>query len=190
MKLVIGSTGASGAIYLQRLLKRLAHFPCEVHLVLGGHAAVVIDQELGRLEIPPCVIAQYDDSSMLVPFTSGSALFDAMAIVPCSMGTLARIAHGTSDSSLLRAADVFLKERRPLILVPRETPFSLVHAKNLVSVIEAGAKSRTGNPFVLPSTDDRRRSRGYRSRSHLDHLEFEMKRRKDGELTAKISAIF
>ena len=76
---------------------------------------------------------------MHVPFVSGSARFDAMVIIPCSMGTLGRIASGASESTLLRAADVFLKERRKLILVPRETPWSLIHARNAVTVLEAGA---------------------------------------------------
>jgi 4-hydroxy-3-polyprenylbenzoate decarboxylase len=82
---------------------------------------------------------------MNVPFVSGSARFDAMVVVPCSMGTLGRIAAGTSESTLLRAADVFLKERRKLILVPRETPWSLIHARNTVTLIEAGA-------IILPAS--------------------------------------
>src|SRR6478752_480487 len=81
---------------------------------------------------------------MNVPFVSGSARFDAMVIVPCSMATLGRIASGSSDSVLLRAADVFLKERRRLILVPRETPWNLIHARNVVTLLEAGA-------IVLPA---------------------------------------
>ena len=139
MKLVIAATGASGAIYLQRLLDRLDPRAHEVHLILSAHARQVIDEELGALRIPDGVIQHADGPGMRVPFVSGSARFDAMVIVPCSMGTLGRIASGTSESTLLRAADVFLKERRKLILVPRETPWSLIHARNAVAVIEAGA---------------------------------------------------
>ncbi len=137
-KIVVAGTGASGAIYLQRLLNYLARARCEIHLVLSDYAAVVIKEELNGLKIPD-EVQVHNDRSMRVPFVSGSALFDAMVVIPCSMGTLGRIAQGTSESVILRAADVFLKERRKLVLVPRETPWSLVHARNVVSVIEAGA---------------------------------------------------
>ena len=145
MKLVIASSGASGAIYLQRLLSLIDAGAHEVHLVLSGHAHQVIAEELGELQVPVGVI-QHDDQTMNVPFVSGSARFDAMVIVPCSMGTLGRIAAGTSDSTILRAADVFLKERRKLILVPRETPWSLIHARNMVTLIEAGAMVMPASP--------------------------------------------
>lgn len=139
MKLVIAGTGASGAIYLQRLLDRLDPRAHEIHLLLSAHARQVIAEEIDALRVPDGVIQHADGAGMHVPFVSGSARFDAMVIVPCSMGTLGRIASGTSESTMLRAADVFLKERRKLILVPRETPWSLIHARNAVTVIEAGA---------------------------------------------------
>jgi len=143
MKLVIAATGASGTIYLQRLLAQIDCAAHEVHLVMSGHASQVAKQELDNLEIPPDV-SHHSENDMNVPFVSGSARFDAMVIVPCSMATLGRIASGSSDSALLRAADVFLKERRKLILVPRETPWSLIHARNVVTLLEAGA-------IVLPA---------------------------------------
>ena len=144
MKLVLAATGASGAIYLQRLLTQIDPIKHEVHLVLSAYAKQVIAEELGVLQVPPGV-HQHGDKTMNVPFVSGSARFDAMVVCPCSMGTLGRIAAGTSESTLLRAADVFLKERRKLILVPRETPWSLIHARNVVALMEAGA-------IVLPAS--------------------------------------
>jgi 4-hydroxy-3-polyprenylbenzoate decarboxylase len=143
VKLVIAATGASGAIYLQRLLAQIDCVAHEVHLVTSAYAREVAKQELDDFKIPPAV-SQHSEGDMNVPFVSGSARFDAMVIVPCSMATLGRIASGCSDSVLLRAADVFLKERRKLILVPRETPWSLIHARNIVTLLEAGA-------IVLPA---------------------------------------
>jgi len=145
MKIVVAATGASGAIYLQRLLDRIALPEHEVHLVLSSYARQVIQEELGELRLPEHV-RQHGDKSMNVPFASGSARFDAMVIVPCSMGTLGRIAAGTSETTILRAADVFLKERRKLILVPRETPWNLIHARNAVTLIEAGALIMPASP--------------------------------------------
>jgi 4-hydroxy-3-polyprenylbenzoate decarboxylase len=143
MKLVIAATGASGAIYLQRLLTQIDCSAHQVHLVMSAPASQVAKQELDDFKIPSNV-SQHSEHDMNVPFVSGSARFDAMVIVPCSMATLGRIASGCSDSALLRAADVFLKERRKLILVPRETPWNLIHARNVVTLLEAGA-------IVLPA---------------------------------------
>ena len=143
MKIVIAATGASGSIYLQRLLEQIDCAGHEIHLVMSAHAGQVAMQELDDLKIPPNV-SQHSENELNVPFVSGSARFDAMVIVPCSMATLGRIASGSSDSALLRAADVFLKERRKLILVPRETPWNLIHARNVVTLLEAGA-------IVLPA---------------------------------------
>jgi 4-hydroxy-3-polyprenylbenzoate decarboxylase len=91
---------------------------------------------------------------MHVPFVSGSARFDAMVVIPCSMGTLGRIANGASDDTICRAADVFLKERRKLILVPRETPLNLVHVRNMARVLEAGADLIPATPsfYSRPQT--------------------------------------
>lgn len=140
MKLVLAITGASGALYAQRLMDALAPQGHEVHVVLSEYARQVAAAELegGAYKIPKA-FHLHGDKTMHVPFVSGSARFDAMAIVPCSMGTLGRIAHAASDNTITRAADVFLKERRKLILVPREAPWNLLHARNVVSLLEAGA---------------------------------------------------
>jgi 4-hydroxy-3-polyprenylbenzoate decarboxylase len=138
MKLVMAATGASGSIYLQRLLEQIDPSGHEIHLVMSSHAKQVARQELGSFKVPRS-IAQHTENDLNVPFVSGSARFDAMVIVPCSMATIGRIAAGSSDTALLRAADVFLKERRKLILVPRETPWNLIHARNVVTLLEAGA---------------------------------------------------
>jgi 4-hydroxy-3-polyprenylbenzoate decarboxylase len=145
MKIVLAATGASGAIYLQRLLHRIDATAHEIHLVFSTYARQVVHEELGELVVP-AEVHQHGDKTMNVPFVSGSAKFDAMVIVPCSMGTLGRIAAGTSDSTILRAADVFLKERRKLLLVPREMPWNLIHARNVVTLIEAGATILPASP--------------------------------------------
>src|SRR5438477_10887837 len=143
MKLVLAATGASGTIYLERLLAQIDCGANEVHLVMSGHAKQVAAQEVERLVVPAGV-KEHGENDLNVPFVSGSARFDTMVIAPCSMATLGRIASGCSDTALLRAADVFLKERRKLIVVPRETPWSLIHARNVVTLLEAGA-------IVLPA---------------------------------------
>ena len=127
----------------QRLLEQIDDATHDVHLVMSAYARRVAKHELDDFRIPSNV-SRHSESDMDVPFVSGSSRFDAMVIVPCSMATLGRIASGCSDSVLLRAADVFLKERRKLILVPRETPWNLIHARNVVTLLEAGA-------IVLPA---------------------------------------
>jgi 4-hydroxy-3-polyprenylbenzoate decarboxylase len=141
MKIVVALTGASGSLYAQRLLQILhddPKGPHDVHVALSSHAREVAEAEVGKLAIPDG-FAVHGDSSMQVPYVSGSARFDAMVIIPCSMGTLGRVAHGYSDSAIIRAADVFLKEKRKLILIPRETPWNLIQARNVVTLLEAGA---------------------------------------------------
>jgi 4-hydroxy-3-polyprenylbenzoate decarboxylase len=142
MRLVIAVTGASGSMYAQRLLEQIAKAKEveECHVVLSEHAQEVAVTELGAKGLTiPKGMKVHGDKTMQVPFASGSAKFEAMAIIPCSMGTLGRIAHGYSDGTIARTADVFLKEKRKLILVPRETPWNLVQARNVVTLLEAGA---------------------------------------------------
>ncbi|MCX8109112.1 MAG: UbiX family flavin prenyltransferase [Verrucomicrobiae bacterium] len=154
MRFVVGITGASGALYAQRLLDQLGASEHLVHLVVTRVAREVIATELpGGLRIPPNVV-EHEISDLNAPFASGSSPCDGMVVIPCTMGTLARIAHGVSDNLLLRAADVVLKERKKLILVPRETPLNLVHVRNMELLILAGATVLPANPsfYVNPRT--------------------------------------
>lgn len=154
MRIVVAITGATGIIYAQRLLDCLDPAEHEVHLVLSRYANQVIAGELpGGLRLAAGVVT-HNLKSMNAPFASGSNAFDAMVVIPCTMGTLGRIAHGLSDDLLLRAADVMLKERRRLILVPRETPLNLVQIKNMELLALAGAILLPANPsfYSLPKT--------------------------------------
>ena len=146
LRILVAITGASGSLYAQRLLDNLDSSQHEVHVVLSQYAPAVIAEELpGGFRLPAGVIS-HNLKSMNAPFASGSNAPDAMVIIPCSMGTLGRIAHGYSEDVLLRAADVALKERRKLILVPRETPLNLVHIRNFELLLQAGATILPANP--------------------------------------------
>lgn len=145
---VLALTGASGAPYGVRLLDVLARHRVPVWLIVSSHGMRLLEAECGIASLDALCAATGGDWSSVVSYpdgdrgalpASGSQPTSGMAICPCSMGTVAAIAGGTSRSLVERAADVTLKERRKLILVPRETPLSLVHLRNLVSVTEAGA---------------------------------------------------
>jgi len=154
LRIVVAITGASGVLYAQRLLDNLDPQAHEIHVVMSNYAQVVISQELpGGLRLPSGA-KTHGLKSMNVPFVSGSNPFDAMVIIPCTMGTLGRIAHGYGEDVLLRAADVMLKERKKLILVPRETPLNLVHVKNFELLLLAGAIILPANPsfYTSPKT--------------------------------------
>ena len=146
VRIVIGITGASGALYAQRLLDNIDPQAHELHVVLSNYAHSVVAQELPDGLRLPLNVRSHGLKSMNVPFVSGSNAFDAMVIIPCTMGTLARVAQGISDDVLLRAADVMLKEKKKLILVPREMPLSLVHLKNMELLLLAGAVVLPANP--------------------------------------------
>ena len=154
MRILVAITGASGSLYAQRLIDHLVTAGQEVHVVLSKYAHAVINEEMpGGLQLPPGV-TRHNVQSMNAPFASGSNAPDAMVIVPCSMGTLGRIAHGYSEDLLSRSADVALKEKRKLILVPRETPLSLIHVRNLELLLLAGATILPANPsfYTRPQT--------------------------------------
>jgi flavin prenyltransferase len=146
LKILVAITGASGSLYAQRLLDNLDPTVHEIHVVLSNYAQQVIAEELpGGLRLPAGV-KSHGLKSMNAPFASGSNPPDVMVVIPCTMGTLGRIAHGYSEDVLLRAADVVLKEKKKLILVPRETPLSLVHVKNFELLLLAGVMLIPANP--------------------------------------------
>jgi len=146
LRILVAITGASGALYAQRLLENLDPNQHEVHVVLSNYAHQVITEELPDGLRLPKGVKTHSLKSMNAPFASGSNPPDAMVVIPCTMGTLGRIAHGYSEDVLLRAADVVLKEKKKLILVPRETPLSLVHVKNFELLLLAGATILPANP--------------------------------------------
>ena len=138
-KIVVGVTGASGAPYARRLISLLAAHPgVELACVLSSTAEEVWELECGG-HPRDLGVRTWGGRDYGAPFASGSAGWHAMAIVPCSMGTAGRIAGGVSESLLTRAADVMLKERRTLVVVPREMPLSTIHLRNLLTLAEAGA---------------------------------------------------
>lgn len=154
MRLLLGITGASGSLYAQRLLDTLDADEHEIHVMLSQYAPAVLETELPEgLKHSPKVHV-HNVRSMNIPFASGSNPPDAMIVIPCSMGTLGRIAHGLSSDGMLRCADVMLKERRKLLLVPRETPLSLIHVKNFELLLQAGATILPANPhfYTQPKT--------------------------------------
>jgi len=158
LKIVVAVTGASGSIYAKRLLQHLEQIgkdrPLEVGVVLSKNAPDVWKHELGtEPEIPYPV---YATNNFFAPFASGSARYTHMVIVPCSMGTLGRIAGGISDDLTTRAADVVLKERRRLICVLRDTPLNQIHIENMLRVTQAGGIMLPAAPsfYSRPQTFD------------------------------------
>lgn len=147
-KIVVAVTGASGSIYTKILFDKLLQLKSqidEVGVIFSSNALDIWKYELDE-EIyldPPFQVYKKDD--FYAPFASGSSDFDTMIVCPCSMGNLGRIAYGISDDLITRSADVILKERRKLIVVPRETPYSLIHIENLKTITLAGG-------IVCPAT--------------------------------------
>ena len=140
-RVVVGITGATGAIYAVRLLARLRAAAQETHLVASPAGVLNVHHELGldRKALEALADVAYAPADIGAAIASGSFATDAMVVAPCSMKSLAAIAHGLSDNLLTRAADVTLKERRRLVLMVRETPFNLAHLRNMTAVTEMGA---------------------------------------------------
>lgn len=139
---MVAITGASGSIYAKVLLDKLAVLSDQIEavgIVMSDNAKDVWKHELGNEDYKKYNFTFYDKTNFYAPFASGSAKYNTMIICPCSMGTMARIASGISNDLTTRAADVILKERRKLILMVRDTPYSLIHINNMQTVTQAGA---------------------------------------------------
>jgi len=159
-KIIIAVTGASGSIYAKRFLDKLQTIKDQMEecaLLFSVNAREIWKYELGiSPEDLKGNFTIYGKDNFYAPFASGSAGYDTMIIIPCSMGTLGRIASGVSDDLITRAADVILKERKRLILVVRENPYNLIHLRNMTLLTEAGAVIAPATPsfYSLPQTVD------------------------------------
>lgn len=143
MTVFVAITGASGAVYAARALETLGRLGADVWATVSPTGAEIIRHELGvahsKLGASEGNVTWYACDDLMAPPASGSSCADAMLVIPCSMGTVGRIAAGVADTLITRAADVCLKEQKPLVIVPREMPLSLTHLRNLTALAEAGA---------------------------------------------------
>lgn len=158
-KIVVAVTGASGSIYARLLLDKLAAIRSQwesVAVVMTANAREVWQTELGNESYKDYSFPSYSQQDFRAPFASGSGQYDTMIIVPCSMGTLGRIAQGISSDLITRAADVILKERRKLICAVRDTPYNLIHIRNMETITLAGGIICPATPsfYSRPSTID------------------------------------
>jgi len=158
-KIIIAVTGASGSVYASKLIEKLGSLKEQsitIAVVFSDTALEIWEHETGgRFSAKPPV-AVYKNNNFNAPFASGSSYWDTMIVCPASMGTLGRIANGVSDDLICRAADVMLKEKRRLILVPRETPYNLIHIRNMETLVLAGALICPATPsfYSKPVTVD------------------------------------
>jgi len=159
MKIAVAVTGASGSVYARVLLDKLMELKdqvTEVGMVWSDNAFTVWQHELGDKSYEKYPFKSWEKNDFMAPFASGSSSYSALIVCPCSMGTLGRIAGGISNDLVTRAADVMLKERRKLICVVRETPYNLVHLRNMTTVTEAGGVICPATPsfYSQPKTID------------------------------------
>jgi 4-hydroxy-3-polyprenylbenzoate decarboxylase len=158
-KIILAITGASGSVYALKLLEKLQSLknpPAEIAVIFSDNAREIWKYETGKKLILKSPAKEYKNNNFYAPFASGSSDYDTMIICPASMGMLGRIASGISNDLITRAADVMLKERRKLILVPRETPYSLIHIKNMETLTLTGAIICPATPsfYSKPKTID------------------------------------
>jgi 4-hydroxy-3-polyprenylbenzoate decarboxylase len=158
-KIILAITGASGSIYAYKLLGRLHELQApveEIAVIISDTGREIWESEIGSKFHNEGSAKEYSNNSYYSPFASGSSTYDTMIICPASMGTIGRIANGTSDDLIARTADVMLKERRRLIIVPRETPYSLIHINNMKRLTLAGAIICPATPsfYSNPQTID------------------------------------
>lgn len=158
-KVIIGITGASGAIYGKLLIEKLYSLKDQVEecdIIFSENAKAVWKFEIGSFDASAFPFKVYDPVNLFVPMASGTAGFDVMIICPCTMGTLGRIASGVSDDLMTRSADVILKERKKLILVPREMPYNLIHLNNMKLLTESGTIICPASPtfYSKPESTD------------------------------------
>ncbi len=156
-KIVLAIGGSSGSIYAKLLMDKIATMPdIKLGVVMSDNAIINWEIELGPFDKSAYPFSFYNKNDFMAPFASGSAKYDTMIICPSSMGLLSRIATGISNDLTTRAADVILKERRKLIIVPRETPYNLIHLKNMTALTEAGAIICPATPsfYSQPQTID------------------------------------
>lgn len=156
-KIVLAITGASGSVYAKLMIEKLISLQSqwqELSVVMTENAKLVWETELGEKHQEKLPVKYFTTQDFMAPFASGSGQFNAMIIVPCSMGTLGRIASGISNDLITRAADVILKERRKLICVIRDTPYNLIHIRNMETVTLAGGIICPAAPsfYSRPST--------------------------------------
>jgi 4-hydroxy-3-polyprenylbenzoate decarboxylase len=187
-RLVVGITGASGSPYARKLLQVLAAMPGELHCIVSDMGRQVLAHELQIPELdvgnfvrslaggasPATDIIIHDNHDMFAPVASGSFRTSGMIVIPCSMKTLSAIATGYSYDLIPRAADVTLKEKRPLVLVTRETPLSLVHLRNMCAAAEAGATVMPASPGFYHHPQSIGDLVEYMVGKVLDHLTIEL----------------
>ena len=169
-RIIVGITGASGSVYARTLLDELTRLDVEVHLIVSPTSLIVMREEMGVTfskgafnlaeflgrDVPAGSVTLHHDADLAAPPASGTFRAHGMVVCPCSMKTLGALASGTGASLVARAADACLKERRRLVLVPRETPLNLIHLRNMVTLTEAGAVVLPAMPgfYHRPATID------------------------------------